>query len=875
MTQRRRQFENKRSSSHQENTANGEKIAAAVARSTRRRTTPHSGHRSRFDYLLKFFTKNKLLVSISSYIPIIFIFLICLLVVYFVVILFINSQKYEYTNVPLKLPKLVNINDTAPENNPERFWGTYRSNLYFGIKHRSSQSLGGGLMWFDYEKIQQSNDQFLRHWCDHNDRLPSYGWTYHDGEMFGIEQIQDDNLHLQVEWVKRLGGQHGGDWTTRINVTPQLNKTKPVSLFFYFHHDLPWMDEIITSKKSDNEQYRLTTVRGQTNELDAFTIKFKIPSGAHSQIPIIRSLTERLPLHNVHQTILRRLVPYDTASASNSRKQQQQQDRYFVLQDQEIKYYEHNFFILQLTLPQPVVQPFTFDIIYESDSVNRQNELSGVHFNELITQLQKQFDERFESIFQLKTKQNMEIKKINFARSTLSNLLGGIAYFTGQSLVAHPNQKTPDDYWLTNLYTAVPSRSFFPRGFLWDEGFHNLLIARWNKNITYDILSHWLDLLNDNGWIPREMILGLEARARVPQEFIIQYSTNANPPTFFLTVDSLLKTNLNFNNNNDANKLQTFIKRLETWYKWYNRTQIGQSPFTYRWRGRNSSSIYELNPKTLTSGLDDYPRSSHPTDDERHLDLRCWMMLASNVIGKLYQKLNGKNNENNVYIDYAHLLADNERLNHQHWSETDGMYADYGLHTDHVHLQRVNIPSKQQQQQQQQQQTHMIRQVTNQSDLTYKFVKHFGYVSLFPLMTKILKPNSLKLDKLLTDLTNPTLLWTSFGLRSLSQTSALYNTRNTEHDPPYWRGAIWINMNYMVLNALNYYSKTPGPYQEKAKTVYQQLRTNLLNNMYRVYEKTGFVWEQYNDKTGNGQGTHPFTGWSSLIVLIMAELYDG
>lgn len=54
-------------------------------------------------------------------------------------------------------------------------------------------------------------------------------------------------------------------------------------------------------------------------------------------------------------------------------------------------------------------------------------------------------------------------------------------------------------------------------------------------------MSHWFDLMNVEGWIPRELILGVEALAKVPNEFVVQRNTNANPPTFFLTLDSILE----------------------------------------------------------------------------------------------------------------------------------------------------------------------------------------------------------------------------------------------------------------------------------------------------------------------------------------------
>lgn len=96
--------------------------------------------------------------------------------------------------------------------------------------------------------------------------------------------------------------------------------------------------------------------------------------------------------------------------------------------------------------------------------------------------------------------------------AALSNMVGGIGQFYGSGLIQQPiseeqaakskskgdkdRDKQGKKYKIVStppyeLLTAVPSRSFFPRGFMWDEGFHQLLVGRWDPQLSAQVWLLW------------------------------------------------------------------------------------------------------------------------------------------------------------------------------------------------------------------------------------------------------------------------------------------------------------------------------------------------------------------------------------------------
>lgn len=71
---------------------------------------------------------------------------------------------------------------------------------------------------------------------------------------------------------------------------------------------------------------------------------------------------------------------------------------------------------------------------------------------------------------------------------------------------------------------TFPSASFRAScGIYRDEGFHLLHIGEWDNDLSLEILKDWISLIDEDGWVAREQILGDEARSKVSFSLVFIY----------------------------------------------------------------------------------------------------------------------------------------------------------------------------------------------------------------------------------------------------------------------------------------------------------------------------------------------------------------
>lgn len=147
-------------------------------------------------------------------------------------------------------------------------WGSYRPNVYFGVKARVADSPLLGLMWWvalqdslgrcmgsmlrdglRYDPADGRLDN-LRHDCRQEDQLDRYGtiahcplkrsadlvlqtgWLVHDGVRFGIHEVLDRRLavNMTVQYINLAeDGAAREQWVARVSAKKYRGKRKSVS----------------------------------------------------------------------------------------------------------------------------------------------------------------------------------------------------------------------------------------------------------------------------------------------------------------------------------------------------------------------------------------------------------------------------------------------------------------------------------------------------------------------------------------------------------------------------------------------------------------------------------------------------------------------
>ncbi|TEY84172.1 hypothetical protein BOTCAL_0020g00480 [Botryotinia calthae] len=769
--------------------------------------------------------------------------------------------------------------EIAREQNSSLLWGAYKPNLYFGVRPRIPKSFTGGLMWAKVDNFVDVQNNF-RHTCEQGDGMRGYGWEEFDARNGGKQTMYDESNGIDIStfFVKSPGGKHGGNWATRVRGKVRDGSPADLKTTMIFYASLEGLGSLTVANEQDDLGFEgEVNFNGDSDGLGEYKITVTPGRGFHpaSEHPSYKEKPlDRTFVHSL--TIDEKLLW--AAKPHLFGKLKEQIDEYLGTYGEDnapppYQIYtithapdEGNFHLVQKVFEGD----FEFDIIFNSASAEKG--LSSQEISRLIGENSASFYARFIPTFDPQPPFDIESLQ-RFSSKMFSNLIGGLGYFHGDSVVdrsyAEEYEESNEGFWEeaaaargrrqeklegpSELFTTVPSRPFFPRGFLWDEGFHLLPIADWDIDLTLEVVRSWFNLMDEDGWIGREQILGAEARSKVPVEFQTQYPHYANPPTLFFIIDAFISKLGALNGTSPEAKEQlsqepsiysAYLKnpeaglqylnelypKLKKHYYWFRKTQAGDlksydrdafsSKEGYRWRGRTPQHI-------LTSGLDDYPRPQPPHPGELHVDLMSWMGMMTKSLKNIAGLLG-------MADDVAELatieIAIHHNIDDLHWSEKEKCYCDATIDDYEEH----------------------------------QLVCHKGYVSLFPFLTGLVDKDSDKLGHILNLLGDEEELWSEHGIRSLSKKDSFYGT-----DENYWRGPIWMNMNFLAVSQLLKYAEAPGPHQEKSKDLYTRLRLNLIKTVYDSWQETGFAWEQYNPETGLGQRTQHFTGWTSLVVKIM------
>lgn len=342
--------------------------------------------------------------------------------------------------------------------------------------------------------------------------MTGYGWDEYDIRKGGRETIHDagNNLDLTIDFIKVPGGQHGGSWGFRVKGTPSDgNKHQPTSMVFYT--TLEGLGHLGVETDSTEEGIKGDVrLEGSSLELGDFTIDVSNgPStNAHPRYghpsskdkPLDRSIVSSVAFPD--DQLWQAKGIFFTQLKGEVEKAIGKYGEENIPPPPQMFTIPHNPGRGNAHLVQRVFSgEFQFDVLFSSGSAPEPL-TSGV-LTQKIEDVSESFSETFDQLLPPQAPFD-EPKYSKFSKALLSNLIGGIGFFHGEDIVdrsANPAYEEENEgFWEEtaqaraaaqpvlegpkDLFTCVPSRPFFPRGFLWDEGFHLMPVIEYDTDLA-------------------------------------------------------------------------------------------------------------------------------------------------------------------------------------------------------------------------------------------------------------------------------------------------------------------------------------------------------------------------------------------------------
>ena len=736
----------------------------------------------------------------------------------------------------------------------EIYWGTYKPHLIFALTEKTLNPITSGFFYYN-RKDSDNQNSFLSNnrFKYHSDFMIRY--LEHNGIDYAFEQMEDpaNKMILDIKFLKeKFSTFTNQSWRVSFNSMfkysedPeeedfQSNNNKIAFVFYTSVKNFFLKDKknLIRLKEYEKDKFALLEFISKNitdlNETSRGFIRIESYEDkcldTKSLITLLKVEDEKI--WDVDYLYFQKVLKSEKYEIFEKNREGSEKAQAY----DENSHNESNIFYMTFFLQKNC----RYVISYDSEKVPTPYEEK--YFEELEKKKQNDFYQVFISRF-MNEKDNFReedsLRRLRLSMYSFSNLIGGISHYYGKFLEVNNIY----EHSFKEVFTCTPSRGKFPRGFLWDEGFHLLIICKYNEDLCIKLLDNWLSLMDVDGWIAREQIRNEETAFGLEERFLKQDNYEGNPPTLLFPILYLMRIHKNINNEENAYKLKDFLhkcfNKLKLWFFWFLENQNDSDKYDYfheaylfseqinfRWHCKGDCHDGNF----LGSGLDDFPRQTPGTLSISHLDMHTWLMFFSESLTKIAKFLN----LNEEIMEYQNIYQD----------LYDKLYEEFKDPSDNIFKDVISL-----------------EKYDNDND-KFSFNNNVGYINIFPLIFGFIQdPDILKqYYKILLDYNQ---LWSDYGIRSLSKSSRFFGSGDN-----YWRGPIWIPINFLILRSLKvYYGNMP-----EAVNIYNRLRDNLMKNLLRNFEMTGHIWENYDSITGRGQREKGFCGWSALITLILKEEY--